>query len=255
MSPAPRSAYRSLRDTSAWKSVFRSGSLATNLGRSQLIFNTLLLHLLPVKSKRVTLRFTATFYLGFIAFSLFIILVVTGVLLMLYYHPSVPKAYWDIKDLQFVVTSGMFLRNMHRWSAHLMVAVVFLHMLRVFYAGAFRPPKQFNWVLGVFLLIFTLVLSYTGYLLPWDQLAYWAVNVGSNMVEAAPLLGSAFKFLLLGGNTIGENALLRFYVLHCVILPFVLTIFIGVHFWRIRKDGGIQPLFDRTGRKSGTNLE
>lgn len=251
MAPARDTLFNRLRRTAVWQSIFRSGSPASNLGRSQIIFNNLLLHILPVKVRRESLRFTATFYLGFLAFSLFAILVITGVLLMFYYHPSVPRAYWDIKDLQFVVTSGTFLRNLHRWSAHLMVAVVFLHMLRVFYAGAFHPPKQFNWMVGVLLLILTLILSYTGYLLPWDQLAYWAVSVGTNMVEAMPLVGKAFKFLLLGGNTIGENALLRFYVLHCVILPFVMTILIAVHFWRVRKDGGIKPLFITQPEKEG----
>lgn len=235
--------FEKLRATKAWKSVFRSGSFSHNLGKSMAIFNNFFLHILPVKSRVDSIRFTATFYLGFISFCLFLILALTGIYLMLYYHPSVPKAYWDMKDLQFVVSSGVFLRNLHRWSAHAMVAVVFLHMLRVFYAGAYRPPKQFNWALGVILLIITLFLSYTGYLLPWDQLAYWAVNVGANMADAAPFVGKKMKFLLLGGNSIGENTLLRFYVLHCLILPFVASIIIGIHFWRVRKDGGIQPLF------------
>lgn len=245
--------FNRLQQTAVWQSIFRSGSLASNLGRSKVIFNNLVLHILPAKVKRSTLRFTATFYLGFLSFSLFVILSVTGVLLMLYYHPSVPQAYWDVKDLQFVVTSGTLLRNLHRWSAHFMVAFVWLHMLRVFYTGAFAPPKQFNWMVGVMLLILTLVLSYTGYLLPWDQLAYWAVNVGTNMVEAMPILGKAFKFLLIGGNFIGENTLLRFYVLHCVILPLVLTMLVAVHFWRIRKDGGIKPLFDEPQKGEGEN--
>lgn len=232
-----------ITNSEAWKSVFRSGSPNSNLGKSLYIFNNFFLHVLPVKSKESSVRFGATFYLGFITLVLFIILVTTGIFLMLYYRPSVPQAYWDMKDLQFVVSNGVFLRNLHRWSAHAMVATVFLHMLRVFYAGAYRPPKQFNWVVGTILLVLTLFLSYTGYLLPWDQLAFWAVGVGSNMANAAPLIGAKVKFLMLGGNSIGENTLLRFYVLHCVILPFFTVIFIGVHFWRVRKDGGIQPLF------------
>jgi quinol-cytochrome oxidoreductase complex cytochrome b subunit len=135
------------------------------------------------------MSFRATWYLGALAFGAFLILVVTGVLLMLYYHPSVPQAYADMKDLQFAVSSGVFLRNLHRWAAHTMVFLVFAHLFKVFYRGAYRPPREFNWVIGVILLLLTLLLSYTGYLLPWDQLAYWAVTVGSNIASAVPVLG------------------------------------------------------------------
>jgi quinol-cytochrome oxidoreductase complex cytochrome b subunit len=168
-----------------------------------------------------------------------VVLVVTGVLLMLYYQPAIPNAYLNMKDLQYVVSNGMFLRNMHRWAAHLMVITVFLHTLRVFYKGAYRNPREFNWVIGVFLFLLTLLLSYTGYLLPYDQLSYWAVTVGSNIVKYVPVVGKSIRFLLLGGNEIGEYTLVRFYVLHCVILPLLMTSLIGLHFWRIRKDGGL----------------
>ena len=169
-----------------------------------------------------------------------IILIATGILLMFYYHPSVPQAYRDMKELQFVVDNGIFLRNLHRWAAHLMVASAFLHMLRVFYHRAYRPPRQFNWVVGVLLLLITLLLSYTGYLLPWDQLAFWGVSVGTNMAKQAPFIGDTIRFFLLGGNIVSENALLRFYVLHCVMLPVVLILLVSVHIWRVRKDGGVQ---------------
>jgi quinol-cytochrome oxidoreductase complex cytochrome b subunit len=128
---------------------------------------------------------------------------------------------------------------MHRWSAHLMVLLVLLHMIRVFLAGAYRPPREFNWVLGVVLLLFTVLLSYTGYLLPRDQLAYWGVTVGTNMAKAVPVIGDEFRYLLLGGPSTNENALLRFYVLHCVVLPLALSGGLGLHLWRVRKDGGI----------------
>jgi quinol-cytochrome oxidoreductase complex cytochrome b subunit len=185
------------------------------------------------------LDFSPTWYLGAATLSTFFILVGTGILLMFYYHPSVPQAYADMKDLQFVVASGVFLRNLHRWSAHAMVFLVFAHMFKVFYRGAYRPPRQFNWVIGVFLLLITLLLSYTGYLLPWDQLAYWAVTVGSNIAKAVPVMGKQIRFLMLGGNEVNANALLRFYVLHCAILPLAAVLLIAVHFWRIRKDGGL----------------
>jgi len=158
---------------------------------------------------------------------------------MLYYQPAIPNAYHNMKDLQYVVSNGLFLRNMHRWAAHLMVITVFLHMLRVFFAGAFRPPRQLNWIIGVILFLITLLLSYTGYLLPYDQLAFWAVTVGKNMANYVPLVGHKLSFLLLGGNTIGEYTLVRFYVLHCVIIPLVAAGLIALHFWRIRKDGGL----------------
>jgi quinol-cytochrome oxidoreductase complex cytochrome b subunit len=144
-----------------------------------------------------------------------------------------------MKDLQFVVSSGLFLRNLHRWSAQLMVFLVFAHMFKVFYRGAYRMPREFNWVIGIVLLLITLLLSYTGYLLPWDQLAFWAITVGSNLSSAVPLVGNKIHFLLLGGNQVNANALLRFYVLHCVVLPLAAILFIAVHFWRIRKDGGL----------------
>lgn len=227
-------------DSQFWRSVFRTRlPIKTNLDRSLIIFNSLALHIHPVKVRDRAIRFSYTFYLGTITFSLFVVLVVTGVLLMLYYQPAIPNAYQNMKDLQYVVSNGMFLRNMHRWAAHLMVIVVFLHMLRVFYKGAFRRPREFNWVIGVFLLLLTLLLSYTGYLLPYDQLSYWAVTVGANIVKYVPVVGQKIRFLLLGGNEIGEYTLVRFYVLHCVILPVVMTALIGLHFWRIRKDGGL----------------
>jgi quinol-cytochrome oxidoreductase complex cytochrome b subunit len=135
-----------------------------------------------------------------------------------------------------------------------MVLLVFAHMFKVFYRAAYRPPREFNWVVGVMLLLLTLFLSYTGYLLPWDQLAFWAITVGSNILAAVPLAGAKIRFLMLGGHTVNANALLRFYVLHCVILPLVAAIFLAVHFWRIRKDGGLCT-GDKNGDKSGGKNE
>jgi quinol-cytochrome oxidoreductase complex cytochrome b subunit len=232
--------FTKIMDSQFWRSIFRTRlPIKTNLDRSLIIFNSLALHIHPVKVRERAIRFTYTFYLGVITFSLFVVLVVTGVLLMLYYQPAIPNAYQNMKDLQYVVSNGMFLRNMHRWAAHLMVITVFLHMLRVFYNGAYRRPREFNWVIGVFLLLLTLLLSYTGYLLPYDQLSYWAVTVGANIVKYIPVVGKSIRFLILGGNDIGEYTLVRFYVLHCVILPVIMTSLIGLHFWRIRKDGGL----------------
>ncbi len=228
-----------LRGTRAWKSVFRRGPALTNRTRSLAVFGSLFLHILPVKVREKSLRVRATYYLGSFTFFLFVILSATGVLLMLYYHPAVPQAYRDMKDLRFVVSNGVFLRNLHRLSAQAMVVAVFWHMFHVFYRGGYRPPHEFNWVVGVVLLLITLFLSYTGYLLPWDQLAFWAITVGTNIISYVPILGRPIRYLLLGGNVIGENALLRFYVLHCIILPVGAVALIAVHLWRVQKDGGL----------------
>jgi quinol-cytochrome oxidoreductase complex cytochrome b subunit len=132
-----------------------------------------------------------------------------------------------------------------------MVALVLAHMAVTFFRGAYAPPREFNWVIGVLLLVGTVLLSYTGYLLPWDQLAYWAVTVGTNMAESVPVVGGGIKVLLLGGHAINESALVRFYVLHCVVLPLALVVGISVHIWRVRKDGGIHlpPIGEDGGRR------
>ncbi|MGA2630498.1 MAG: cytochrome b N-terminal domain-containing protein [Terriglobia bacterium] len=228
-----------LRSTRVWNSIFRRGPARTNRTRSLAIFGNILLHALPAKVREKSLRLRATYYLGSFSFFLFVVLSVTGVLLMFYYHPAVPEAYRDMKDLRFVVSNGVFLRNLHRLAAHVMVVVVFWHMFHVFFRGGYKPPHEFNWVVGVGLLLVTLFLSYTGYLLPWDQLAFWAITVGTNIISYVPVLGRPIRYLLLGGNIISENALLRFYVLHCIILPLAAVMLIAVHFWRVQKDGGI----------------
>jgi cytochrome b6 len=228
-----------LRNTRVWKSIFRRGPALTNRTRSLAVFGNIFLHFLPAKVRDKSLRVRATYYLGSISFLLFGILTLTGILLMFYYHPAVPQAYNDMKDLRFVVSSGILLRNLHRLAAHLMVIIVFAHMFHVFYRGGYKPPHEFNWVVGVILLLITLFLSYTGYLLPWDQLAFWAITVGTNIIKSMPFLGDKVRFLLLGGHIVGPNALLRFYVLHCVVLPLIAIVLVAVHFWRVQKDGGL----------------
>jgi quinol-cytochrome oxidoreductase complex cytochrome b subunit len=222
-----------------WQSIVRRDPLSTDKGKSELVFLNVWLHIHPAKVKKEHLRFSHTFYLGFITFFLFLILLTTGIALMCYYRPYPPQSYQDMKDLEFVVFMGSFLRAMHRWAAHGMVICVFLHMCRVFYTGSYKKPRQFNWVVGVFLLLLTLGLSFTGYLLPWDQLAYWAITVGTNIGSYAPIVGGQLRELLLGGHTVGEAALLRFYVLHVAVLPSLIILLTIVHFWRVRKDGGL----------------
>jgi len=239
--PSKSSPWKSLVQLpeNVWRSIFRNPLPSSDLGRASTSFTNFFLHLHPVKVHRNSLKPTFTLGLGLISFFLFFILVVTGILLMFYYVPSTTQAYDRMLDLRGTVAFGIFLRNMHRWSAHGMVAVVFLHMCRVFLTGSYKPPREFNWVLGVFLLLITLFLSFTGYLLPWDQLAFWAITVGTSIASYAPLVGKEVKFILLGDSTVGQEALLRFYVLHVAVLPAILSLLVAIHFWRIRKDGGL----------------
>ena len=239
----------SVKGSQAWSSIFRPGSIFRKgytdspRNRSYVIMNSVLYHLHPVKVKRHAVKVSYTLCLGGLSFFLFILLTVTGIFLMFFYRPTAglgqELAYNDMQALSTSVNFGQLMRNMHRWAAHLMVFTVFLHMARVFYHGAYKPPREFNWVVGVILLLLTLLLSFTGYLLPWDQLAIWAVAVGTSMMGYTPVLGDQVRFVLLGSVEIGPSTLIRWYVLHVLALPFVATIFLAVHFWRIRKDGGI----------------
>jgi quinol-cytochrome oxidoreductase complex cytochrome b subunit len=225
------------RHTELFQSVIRHPRADTPRGRAMMSFHNFFLHVYPVKVPRQVLSFRSTLRLGFIATVLFFILFVSGMYLMFFYHPAVPQAYFDMHNLATSVAFGQFVRNIHRWSAHLMVVVVFIHLMRVFYAGAYKAPRQFNWVIGVGLLVLTLLFSFTGYLLPWDQLALWAITVGTNIAGYVPLMGDKARQILLGGPDVGGNALLRFYVLHIYVLPALLILLLAVHIWRVRKDG------------------
>ena len=235
----PKRIWKWFEDTSVGRSIFRVGLPQSNLERAQAMVSSFLLHIQPAKVSRHSLRASYSLGLGLISLYLFLILIVTGVLLMFYYVPSTDHAYDDMKDLQFVVSAGLIMRNMHRWAAHLMVIFVLLHMCRVFYTGAYKRPREFNWVLGIGLFLLTLGLSFTGYLLPWDQLAFWAITVGTNIAAYAPYIGPSLKYLMLGGNVVGQEALIRFYALHVIVLPAVAGFLIAVHLWRVRKDGGL----------------
>jgi len=247
--PAPEELRKQVQDNVVWKSIFRPGSIYrkgyrdTSRDRALASMNNVLYHLHPVKVKRHGLKLTYTYCLGGSSFFLFILLTITGIFLMFFYRPTAGAeqelAYLDMQNLRQSVLFGDLMRNMHRWAAHLMVLTTFLHMARVFYHGAYKAPREFNWVVGVLLLVLTLLLAFTGYLLPWDQLALWAVAVGTQMAGFTPIFGQQVQFVLLGGVEIGPETLLRWYVLHVLALPFITTIFLAVHFWRIRKDGGI----------------
>ncbi len=220
-------------------SIFRRGGGSEDQERAAKVFGNLFLHLHPVRVHINSLRLGYTLGLGLISFYLLVLLVISGLLLMFYYIPSIDMAYNSMLDLEFAVSYGVILRNMHRWAAHAMVAFVFLHMCRVFYTASYKAPREFNWVIGICLLLMTLFLSFTGYLLPWDQLAFWAITVGTNIVAYVPWIGDDLRYLTLGGTEVGQMALLRFYVLHVAVLPAIIAALVAMHFWRIRKDGGL----------------
>lgn len=228
-----------LTQTRIWRSLFRHGWPDNPLDRSLVMTSNVFLHVHPVKVKRKSLKWTYSFGLGVIIWILFMVLVFTGVLLMFYYVPSVERAHPTMKDIQLSIPLGQFTRNMHRWAAHAMVLAVVLHMARVFYTGAYKPPREFNWVIGVVLLVLTLGASFTGYLLPWDQLSYWAVTVGTNIAGYTPGTGPEIRETLVGGTEVGQNTLIRFYALHVIVIPLIIFLFGSVHIWRVRKDGGL----------------
>jgi quinol-cytochrome oxidoreductase complex cytochrome b subunit len=219
--------------------------------RSHSVSRNFFLHMHSTRMHLYSLRPGFTLGAGVLSFSLFLILLLTGVLLMVYYVPSVEQAYGSVKDISTVVTGGRQIRNMHRWGAHAMVAVVVLHLLRVLFTTGYTGTRRVNWLVGIALLCLTILFSFSGYLLPWDQLAFWAVTIASNIVAstreftdlfgitAAVDPGGFFRRLLLGGDVVGQDALTRFYLLHVVVLPITTIILIGVHFWRIRKSDGL----------------
>src|SRR5271157_4716167 len=219
--------------------------------RLAVVVNNLVLHVHPTRVYRRSISPTPTLGLGLICLYLFVIEWITGVYLMFYYEPSTAAAYGRILDLDYVVSFGRLMRNLHRWGGEAMVAAVVLHMCRVFYTGAYKPPREFNWILGVTLLFLTLALSFTGYLLPWDQLSFWAVTVGTNIASYAPVVGPKLRYLLLGGNTVGGDALLRFYALHVIAVPCFAALIINYHIWRVIKDGGLAHPSENAGSSQG----
>jgi quinol-cytochrome oxidoreductase complex cytochrome b subunit len=244
-------------ESQIWKSIFRHPMPVDRRNRIVVMLTNFFLHLHPVSIKKQGIALSYTWCMGGVTFFLFLVETVTGVLLMFYYRPTLEWAYNDILALRDIYSLGI-MREIHRWGAHAMVITVWLHMYRVFLTGSYKPPREFNWVIGVILLLLTLLLSFTGYLLPWDQLAVWAITVGSNMARATPVLGhegpghqflylgypmitsgTDARFALLGARNVGEETLNRFYILHCIAIPLAVSLLLAIHFWRVRKDGGI----------------
>src|ERR671921_594925 len=237
-----------VRNSQVWNSIFRHGVPRDRRTRVMGVMSNVFLPLHPVAVRKSGIRLSFTWCMGGLTFFLFLAETVTGVLLMFYYRPVIEYAYQDIQDLRAHVTLGV-LREIHRWGAHAMIIAIWLHMMRVFLTGSYKPPREFNWGVGVILLVLTLLLSFTGYLLPWDQLAIWAITVGSNMARATPFAGiegpsskllelngidmitnaSDARFGLLGARFVGEETLNRFYVLHCVAIPLGVSMLMAIH--------------------------
>jgi quinol-cytochrome oxidoreductase complex cytochrome b subunit len=231
--------------------MLQDGDIKKRSARIKTITQNFFFHIHSPKVHPYSLKPTYTFGLGLILGFLFLILVATGMLLMMYYTPSVERAYASVKDIVFIVKGGRYIRNVHRWAGYGMVIAGFFHLIRTFYTGSYLKRRTLNWIIGVALLLIILLSNFSGYLLPWDQLAYWAVTIGSNIAASARELtdalgvtqhfdpGGFVKNLLIGGETVSQAALSRFFMLHVIFLPLTFLILTSWHFWRVRKDGGI----------------
>jgi quinol-cytochrome oxidoreductase complex cytochrome b subunit len=230
---------------------YTSRERADERSRFTAVANNLILHLHPTSVPAASLRFTYTWGLGGISAVLALMLGLTGLLLMFRYDARVDYAYISIQKLETEVMFGSLIRSIHHWSANLLVISAFLHLLRVFFTGGYKGGRTANWLIGVGLLVLVLASNFTGYLLPWDQLAYWAITVSTNLLAYIPAAGQAVGDFLLAGPQVGQGALNNFYALHVVVLPGLLLSIIGYHFWKVRKNGGLsQPL-----RQPGERVE
>lgn len=196
----------------------------------------------PVWYYRTRLENNLLACLGGISFLLYLFQVVTGVLLLMYYRPTTAEAYRSVVDIVNHVPYGWLIRGVHRWGANLMIVTVLLHMMRVFFTAAYRSPREVTWVNGVLLLVFTLAFGFSGYLLPWHQLSYWATTAGTDTLSAIPLVGDTIRYFVRGGPVIGQLALTRFFAFHVVILPGLMLLFLVLHFLMIRRQGISEPL-------------
>ncbi|NOQ19702.1 MAG: cytochrome bc complex cytochrome b subunit [Desulfobacterales bacterium] len=202
-------------------------------------FNSLILHFRPRSVQERTLRFTLTWGLGGMAVVLVCMLFATGLMLKFVYQPVPDRAYESIIHLQNNVFFGQLIRNIHHWSGNLLLIIVFLHFLRVFFTGAFYPPRQFNWIIGLAMFLAVLTSNITGYLLPWNQLAFWAITICTGMLEYIPGIGEWLQGLVRGGSEIGPATLSIFFAIHTAVIPACLLILMPFHFWRVRKAGGL----------------
>ncbi len=175
--------------------------------------------------------------LGGTAFLCFILLVITGIFLAMYYKPTPAEAYNSVSTIMTVVPMGSLVRSVHHWAANTMIAAVMLHMIRIYFMGAYKKPRELNWVVGIFLLLTVTTFGFSGYLLPWDQLSFWATNIGTGIAGSIPIVGGYISLLLMGGNDIGAETLTRFFAIHVLILPLAIAILLGMHFLMVRIQG------------------
>lgn len=222
---------------------------AEERNRILLVANNLILHLHPTTIPTPAIRLSYTWGLGGISATLWLILAMTGLLLMFRYDARVDFAYTSIQQLESQVAFGSLVRGLHHWSANLLVVTTFLHLLRVFFTASYKQGRAMNWLIGIALLVLVLASNFTGYLLPWDQLAYWAITVSTNLLDYLPVAGEALASFLLAGPVVGQGALSNFYAIHVVVLPVLMSSIMAYHFWKIRKNGGIsQPIKRETDR-------
>jgi quinol-cytochrome oxidoreductase complex cytochrome b subunit len=207
--------------------------------RYRSFFNSLVLHFRPQSVQERTLRFTLTWGLGGMAVVLVCMLFATGLMLKFVYQPVPDRAYESIIHLQNNVLFGQLIRNIHHWSAYTLLIIVFLHFLRIFFTGAFYPPRQFNWIIGLAMFLAVLTSNITGYLLPWDQLSFWAITICTGMLEYIPGIGEWLQGLVRGGSDIGPATLSIFFAIHTAVIPACLLVLMPFHFWRVRKAGGL----------------
>jgi len=175
--------------------------------------------------------------LGGTAFLCFLILVITGIFLAMYYKPTPLEAYKSVEHIMTAVPMGSLIRSIHHWAANMMIAAVMLHMIRIYFMGAYKKPRELNWVVGVSLLLITTTFGFSGYLLPWDQLAFWATKIGTGIAGSIPVIGGYISLLLIGENDIGAETLTRFFAIHVLILPLTIFVLLGLHFMMVRIQG------------------
>lgn len=207
--------------------------------RTRRVFKNLVLHIHPAQVRKVSLEYTHTMGLGGMLVILFLIQAFTGIILRFVYEPSPEKAYDSILAIQQTVIFGQFVRNIHHLSGMLMVVIAFFHMLRTFFTEAFKPPRKGNWIIGVVLMLLIVFSNFSGYLLPWDQLSYWAVTVATSMFHYIPFIGEWLVEMIRGGSEVGAVTLLNFFNFHTAILPLGIVILMAFHFWKVRKAGGV----------------
>jgi len=238
------------RFVAGWKRFLYTGPAPDETRRNlRRVWESMILHIHPTRVPAKALTFTYTWGLGGISTLLCLTLAVTGILLMFRYDSDVERAYLSIQALETEVLFGSLIRALHHWSANLLAITAFLHMLRVFFTGGFKAGRKLNWVIGVVLFVLVLAFNFTGYLLPWDQVAYWAITITTTVIQHIPAIGREISNAVLAGSEVGQGALRNFYALHVAVLPATVIILLGYHFWRVRKDGGISQPLPRDGEE------